>query len=187
MLSSYQDKQLLVRWKKQYSVAARAAKQLRARKDIIDTSSPMSMRDDFVTVLNFIKEDMWMNFSATEYKLYKSGSEATIPTLGPGFSAMLSDGSIWAFDSSGIECSVPRGSLNNVCGTITIDVNGSKGPNMMGKDLQGVYVVKRGNDYLVYPFGQGEFFSCTNPASNSNESLGCSKEAMLVKSPDDMP
>ena len=62
-----------------------------------------------------------------------------------------------------------------------MDVNGiENGPNMVGKDYFGGWVVKERGNYIFYPYGSKGFFTCETPNADWNKSLGCAKEALLA-------
>ena len=59
-----------------------------------------------------------------------------------GRSLILSDGTTLAFRVYTGRCSFQYGAIKNVCGTITVDVNGSKYPNQVGEDQFGIFFTK---------------------------------------------
>ena len=66
-----------------------------------------------------------------------------------GRGVILSDGTTVAFRIFDGQCNLQQGAIKNVCGTITVDVNGSKYPNQNGYDQFAIYITK---DRLV-PYG----------------------------------
>jgi prepilin-type N-terminal cleavage/methylation domain-containing protein len=76
--------------------------------------------------------------------------------------AILSDGSYILFDFKSADCSKSRGAsqiLSNVCATVSIDINGSQKPNVIGKDYFCFIISKYGiiphgaPDDTIFPFG----------------------------------
>lgn len=59
-----------------------------------------------------------------------------------GRSLILSDGTTLAFRVYTGRCNFQYGAIKNVCGTITVDVNGSKYPNQVGEDQFGIFFTK---------------------------------------------
>ena len=59
-----------------------------------------------------------------------------------GRSLILSDGTTLAFRVYSGRCNFQYGAIKNVCGNITVDVNGSKYPNQVGEDQFGIYFTK---------------------------------------------
>lgn len=58
----------------------------------------------------------------------------------------------------------------DVCGYMEIDVNASKVPNTIGKDIHFFWIVD--GDGLV-PFGEIDKFTCKPNANNNSETMGC--------------
>lgn len=89
-----------------------------------------------------------------------------------GSSIFLGDASNDCTSNSGLN------SLSQTCGTVTIDVNGSRGPNNWGRDIFAFFITRTG---LLYPNG-GEFhqnsgtsqywktLGACQPASSSTQS-----------------
>lgn len=64
--------------------------------------------------------------------------------------ALLNDGTSLGFSYLSGACTSTSWITNNICGYIMIDINGFKNPNVWGKDIYGVYILKNGN---LKPFG----------------------------------
>ena len=69
---------------------------------------------------------------------------------GNGF--VTTDGMLWFIESTSATCSETDAGMKNACIDIGVDVNGQKGPNVVGKDIFAFYVT---NDGSVYPNGGG--------------------------------
>ena len=59
-----------------------------------------------------------------------------------GRSLILSDGTTLAFRVYTGRCNFQYGAIKNVCGNITVDVNGSKYPNQVGEDQFEIFFTK---------------------------------------------
>jgi type II secretory pathway pseudopilin PulG len=57
--------------------------------------------------------------------------------------------------------------IDNLCGWITVDVNGAKAPNTVGKDIFGVWIRENG----IVPYGAKDLSGTCNPSASG---LGCS-------------
>jgi len=194
LISNTTDKQNLVRFKKNYSVAAQAIKQIEAENGTINFSTHEALKNDFTAVMKVIKEGAFKDLSAGYYNCYKNNSAGKEYISGGDASdhptVMTSDGSIFRFDNyNTTNCSGSKGTLTTICGQIAIDVNGKKSPNMFGKDYFHLWIIRKNGTYAIYPVGtNGDSLSCIGDGTATlAQSMGCSKEALLVKSPDDMP
>ena len=85
------------------------------------------------------------------------------------YSLVLEDGSMISFaENAGTssDCSASSAGSTNICQTITVDVNGEKGPNFAGRDAF-TFVLK---EHGLYPMGCDTGGSCTK----SSAGWGCS-------------
>lgn len=90
--------------------------------------------------------------------------------------AQLADGTIIRFSVSSPSCKIIRGTseaLKHFCGEISVDVNGNKEPNVMGKDVFYFNLTT----YGLIPFGTKDeteypFANCDSSVSASS-GLGC--------------
>lgn len=147
--------------------------------------------NDFCSVMSCIKIDNTYNiFGPTKYKFYKGGS-STFPTntsTVPG--AILNNGMYLRFTS--YENCTYYGL--NVCGSVAVDTNGAKGPNMDGMDFLFFNIVLKNGVYTIIPRGVPGDTSygidktpsgCTNPATGWSTSNGCAYQRLM--NPDNMP
>lgn len=67
-----------------------------------------------------------------------------------GFAISLTSDNCDSSNGSG-----PNRNMNNICGFITIDVNGAKGPNNVGRDIFS-YLITNGKGPALYPSGGSE-------------------------------
>ncbi|MBQ9688690.1 type II secretion system protein [bacterium] len=78
---------------------------------------------------------------------YLNGESVTLPENSKSY--ILTDGQIMTLTINDPTCLNSMGTLEGVCGSIYIDVNGTKRPNTWGKDYFGFYVTQNG----IIPFG----------------------------------
>jgi len=93
------------------------------------------------------------------------------PVTSAGFSdygLILNDGSLLRFFNLGDSCTAVNWGIP-ACGAIQIDTNGFKRPNMIGKDIYGVYITKDG----LKPWGiSGDLFSVTSNCTTKGWTCG---------------
>lgn len=119
------------------------------------------MQDKFGNYIVFTKKCTWdepgcfyegTNTWKTLHGDYGWLNHSSYPT------AILSNNAIVMFylDQSDCEYSNGIGPIQHSCGWMHIDVNGFKGPNVLGRDLFGLWITKTG----IYPFGiVGDWYS----------------------------
>ena len=78
---------------------------------------------------------------------YLNGESVTLPENSKSY--ILTDGQIMTLTINDPTCTNSMGTLEGVCGSIYVDVNGIKRPNTWGKDYFGFYVTQNG----IIPFG----------------------------------
>ena len=190
LIKNTTDKQLMVMLRKDFSVISQAIKLLEAEKGTINVSSATGLRDDFETVMSFVKKGAWKDLSAVSYNFYKSDTK-TDHTGWAAATAVMPDGSVWGFwPSWNPNCTGTENELNGICADIRLDVNGAKPPNMYGKDLFWLWMVKTNSrGYVIYPFGSNgdARHYCSPGKAGGQYSMGCTAEALRVSSPDEMP
>jgi len=109
------------------------------------------------------------------------------PTQNTVSGFMLVDGSlvyVWAPSGQTGACTYSSNGLTTICGTITIDVNGFKAPNIMGRDIFNFWVLSAppvGNAINTGIFPEGSIDNLTNyttycgPASaDPTDGVACS-------------
>ncbi|HSA05925.1 MAG TPA: type II secretion system protein [Candidatus Gastranaerophilales bacterium] len=190
LLTTYQEKELLIRWKKQYSIASQAVISLQNQNGDIYHSNHFAIRNQFCSIMNCMKNgetQTLLTAQQRQYNLYKSSNSYTALALYE-LTAIMSDGSLWVFlqDFDSGACHFPGVGISDACGTIIIDVNGAKKPNMSGKDLFYIYLRKSQTNGLFYitPYGTlNDGWSC----AAETHGKGCSANALLAKTPAEMP
>ena len=116
-----------------------------------DPASDSAFRDDFCTVLDCVKQDTQKNvFKSVVYKYYEGAGWDTYNST-DNVSAILSNGTFLDFES--YATCTNGGTKINGCGTISVDINGGKKPNMLGKDMYRFYVARNDKEYSVIPWG----------------------------------
>ncbi len=97
-------------------------------------------------------------------------------------SAIMSDGMVISFEAFSSNCSRNLGNntaLQNVCGSVFVDINGLKGPNTLGKDMFSFYMTKHG----IIPRGtsmQEGSYAFENNCRNIKTQAGFSCAAWVI-------
>lgn len=190
LVKSYQDTANYTKWKKQYSIAKQAIKMIQANNGFANVSDPSIIRDDFESVLGaFVKKGNWNTMNTQYYNYYKNTTGQSSSTW-ISRTGLRSDGSMWGFwTNAWVDCNgvSTNGVLTGICSEIRIDVNGTAPPNMFGKDLFWLWLVRNNGVYDVYPYGsRGDGKVCEAGAIVPDGCNGCSALA-LIRSPADMP
>lgn len=192
LMNNAQDAQFKSAWKKQYSALSQATASIISDngsfKGIGTMYQHSKLRDLYADKLRYIKScadntsfgDCWIGgtYSAPLTK-YLNGN--TLPNmdyfpLGSGSAGLvLADGTFVIFAYQDPNCtsnSIPGpGSegLSNICGWVSVDVNGAKGPNTVGKDIFGVWVL----DNKISPYGTQNY---ANSCNTSSTGISCSSQ-----------
>lgn len=139
-----------------YNLVTPAASNLISLNNIIDGMS--------------ILEDCGVNSGCPSVDTYSSldGTEDTQRFNSNQYRAggVLNNGMFLAVTNNTTRCNSKLGGIENVCGTIWVDVNGHKSPNKYGVDVFPFYYTKTG----IVPFG----------ANNGDLSIWCNKNATYV-------
>lgn len=94
--------------------------------------------------------------------------------------AVLADGTSIVININGNSCTLNAGAAgtpltNSVCGVLNIDLNGSAGPNTMGRDYFEFYLTQTG----IYPLGSfGDGKSCDTTSSTGATCTGCAGKVL---------
>ena len=192
LMNNTQDAQFKSAWKKEYSALSQAALSIISEngsfKGVGGMYQHSKLRDVFADKLKYIKTcadatsygDCWIGgtYSAPLTK-YLSGTNLAnmdyIP-LGSGSAGLvLTDGAFVIFAYQDPNCTsnaIPGpGSegLSNICGWISVDVNGAKAPNTVGRDIFGVWVL----DNKISPYGTLNY---ANTCNTSSSGMSCSAQ-----------
>jgi type II secretory pathway pseudopilin PulG len=191
LINSTNKTENVVALKKAYSTLSQSFLMITADNggDITSALSNVVTHDDFANVfipkLNVAKNCGTSNptggcFPNALYKYLNGGDWGGTNFSTNGWSTILTnDGMSYAFAISSTNCTFPgsvdtTSPLHNVCGSVFIDINGSKkGPSVMGRDLFYFWLTKKG----IYPAG-------AYPDVNNNDCLptgggGCAGKVLV--------
>ena len=159
LLNNTQDMELKTAWKKTYSTLSQA--ELRAIADnggsMVGFSSSwhnLDMRDALLKYLSYSKKcdpqqiygNCWHKTGVIKY--LNGQTDANIERdnfwdFDHTSGAVLNNGTFLLFSSSDTECDSPAwGGALLVCSEITVDVNGAKGPNVVGRDIFQLFITR---------------------------------------------
>lgn len=188
IINNVQDYQLKQAWKKEFSTLQQAT--VRVLQDIGNfkgaflTYYAEDLKNEYVNYLKTLKicsgdpvlestfGSCWHALGVTRY--LSGGSIGNNAPMGNGAAGViLQDGAYVIFAYNDATCTnqndAGHGEGLSACGWITVDVNGAKSPNMLGKDTFGVWILQ---DRIV-PWGtNGNSTTCTN----ANTGFGCSAQ-----------
>lgn len=184
------DSQNISKLKKVYSVLTQATTMILANDIIWDSSSSdntytspnnANMFNLFTKYIQFVKTDQAKNIFTQSYAFYKNTNARTWDYIGDTRpAAITADGTSLLF-SSYQNCTASSGSLiNNICGFIYVDTNGSNAPNMWGKDLFQFWILKdtTGSIYTA-PLGvSADSRTCSVNSVTVTTSQGCTAIAL---------
>lgn len=190
VVKNYQDVTNYTKWKKQYSAAKQAIRAVQAKNGTVDITSSETLYNDIDGAIGgFINKGTWDSLNAQYYYYYKNNSAGS--TLdGTAVTGTRHDGSMWGvlIPSNVNDCDgYTLSGLTGICASMYVDVNGTAPPNMYGKDLFLMWLIRINGEYNFYPYGsRGDGKTCVAGANNSAKSTGCSTTS-LFSSPADMP
>lgn len=192
LMNNIQDMQFKAAWKENFSILSQAT--INALSDNSGTMKGVSsvydhnsLRDIYSPYLKTLKSCNGNAGVTYGYCWHQQGATSGVTKyfnnvvlgyndlpLGSGSAGLiLSNGAYVLFAYQDPACSSLNISgygtegLTNICGWMGIDVNGAKAPNIVGKDIYGLWVL---NDRIA-PMGIGTYkTSC----SSSSHGLGCS-------------
>lgn len=194
IINDAQDAQFKSAWKKQFSVFSQASTSILidnggSFKNIVALWDNNALRDLYSDKVKYIKTcaandwyggKCWADHVYTGYGLTKflngtSVHSNEIPLGNGNAGAVLPDGTNVLFAYQDNTCTsqntpgVGYEGLTNVCGWISVDVNGVKGPNIVGRDIFGMFLLEN----KVVPYGTKNFSGTCN---TSGRGLGCSSQ-----------
>lgn len=182
IINDTQDAELKIAWRKAFADISNATKMIKAQGNDIDFVDSDLVRNAYANVMPSIGQGRVGNIFAPFYTYYKNTSHQGWTPSGAAPGAAQLNGTSIVFSSYGggaTQCTTTEGSLTGVCGYILVDVNGNRAPNMYGKDLFQMWLVKKNDVYVVYPAGSNnDSKSCLNPSPSSWTSNGCSATAL---------
>lgn len=185
MINKTNEAEFKTAWKKGFAEVVNATNMYQEQYGDIDFSTNDSIRDAYSKVMVLTEKDTLANLFAPSYFFYKGTStwDASTDTNSTVAGVTSSGLVIRFFNEANTDCSSAIGNLTSICGSFTIDVNGKKKPNMFGKDLFFLWIVKKNDKYVVYPGGVSyDNLTCEVGSSNWLNSVGCS--AMVLNNLD---
>ena len=179
LVQTTKDSQLKSAWKETYSIINQATSRV-----ILNNGGTMlgictdwdgnCMRDKYLNHLLSIKScsssdavgNCWPN--NTKYMDNSNFAYNGSPVI------ILNNGSSLAFAFYYGNCTNTDWQNIPVCGALNLDVNGLKGPNIMGKDIYGIWIVKDG----IKPYGvQGDGYE--NTCTTSSLGIACATKYLM--------
>lgn len=174
LMNNIQDNQLKQAWKKEFSTLYNATNRIMgdnggSMANICSSLDPNCLRDAYADYLNVTKKcangasyDVCWNYTDSDKNAWVANQSGLV----------LNDGTSLIFYYTNVDCSSTVFGPNTTrCGNIFIDVNGFKGPNRVGRDIQCIIVEKNS----ILPLGSGQVtLSGYGPGSiwtNSNDYL----------------
>jgi len=149
LIADTQNAELKVAWKKSYADINLATKKILmdnggSLRGLNITSDNTIFRDMYLSNLSYIKKCA----SSDQQSCWTNGITQNAGDSFPdNAAAILSNGVQLSFDyddpncGSSINTNYSAGIIK-VCGAVQVDVNGSKGPNKIGKDVFGIYILE---------------------------------------------
>lgn len=195
MISSTTETEYNSGIKKAYANLSQAIKMIQVNNSgvvNVGTDDSPLLRNDFCNVMSCAKIGTAQDIlGPTDYKFYKGEFWGWPSTDATCAAAELNNGNLVCFYNYN-NCT-GNGYFPNACGDVEIDINGKKGPNMIGKDLFDFWIMRQGENkgYIIVPVGvQGDTFAglpngCTSGSTSITTSAGCAAKRLL--DPDNMP
>ena len=189
LIKNYQREQTVTQLKKTYSMLSTAIQKYAADSSCIGDLSctgDFSGAYDYIPFGDAIAPYLKLNFNCKD-TFEAKGTERCLPVetfsksnndawnmLGSSYKLLTLDGvgiSISDDEDGNCVSDMGKNSLKNVCGRISIDLNGPKPPNRWGKDSFEFFITKSGT---LYPNGGHDFYYNTEYWDSTTTYLGCS-------------
>ena len=117
----------------------------------VGNNNNSGMMNDFCSVMQCVRSDTAINILPPFYSNYKNSTSGwTIANAGTYNPSVVLNNGMYLFFQS-LNCGSMASA--NVCGAITVDINGAQGPNMWGEDLYYFYIVLNNGIYSITPAG----------------------------------
>lgn len=199
LMNNIQDRELKTAWKKQYSIFSQATQTLFADngemsfKSITSDYNHNTLRDYYLSNIKYLKKCntnstfgyCWHQHTVggngvTKYLNGGDINDNALPLGAGSAGAILADGAYVLFAYQDSTCtskhqlppSPDYENLTNACGWITIDVNGAKNPNLVGKDIFGMFILEN----KIVPMGTSAY---SNTCISSGNGLGCAAKYLM--------
>lgn len=146
-------------------------------------SADLNMMNAFIKHLNVIKNcGGAMGCWYTTDRKFMNGATADanfdLSINGNYAKAILSDGTSIMFDNTTGYCNLDSGDGpldGSVCGGFSVDINGSKGPNTIGRDYFGFWITRTG----IYPYGSyNDTRTCETDQNVWGKNIGCTAKIL---------
>jgi prepilin-type N-terminal cleavage/methylation domain-containing protein len=192
LMNNAQENQYHAAMKKAYTIISQATMSIVNENggSLWDNSSADStvlsknMSDEYKKYLSYITQDTMNNIVKSIWYGYKSQTNVMDETAdNTRYGLILKDGVILRFwsDQNCATTAVP--SSMHWCGDIIIDINGSKKPNMFGKDIYEIDILKdTAGNYKVLPGGKAVGYSCVAGSTTAETSFGCAEKVIMGES-----
>lgn len=139
----------------------------------------LNMKNAYKQLLSWIKDDTANNIITVGWYGYKSNTIIMTAYLNTNRYVLTLKNGCNVYFYSGQNCpDTIAGSTSVICGNILIDVTGNKGPNMFGKDVFVVEILKNINgNYITVPAGTATARTCDPATSGSTviSNYGCTE------------
>lgn len=156
LMQKTQDAEFKTAWKKEFSVFSQANLNLvnenaGTLKGLCENNDGVCIRDNYAKYLKVIKTCDGSNIDGNCWPASWTRLNGDAPWSTPASAAgvVLSDGAFAVFSWLDKSCSYVDTGEMPVCGGISIDVNGVKKPNKIGKDIFSVHILS----ITIKPFG----------------------------------
>ena len=194
LVQDVQDAQFKTAWKKTLADFSQVSKRFASESGgdlsgmfgaVDNYPGSNNLRDPFLKYLNYTKScdrstgtgtdrcwhkpDYWYNLNGQSAG-WPNADYANYSTI------ILNNGSLVMFRLKSINCTNTETVNNDSCGTLTIDINGFKGPNKVGKDIYGCFLLKNGS---IKPMGYSEANTNKNTCTSTNSGWSCSYDFLL--------
>jgi prepilin-type N-terminal cleavage/methylation domain-containing protein len=168
IIADTQQAEYKAKWKKDFADLNQATIKLVADnggslKKIVSANDNNNFRNLYLNYFNYIKS---CNVGSLQDCWSSNGPDIVGWDGNPDNSGIvLNNGAFILLDYSFDNCDGSNDGVNNICGHISVDINGNKTPNKIGKDIFAVYVMEN----RLIPLGRNNAYSCT-----TNGGVGCS-------------
>lgn len=184
LMQNIQDKELYTATQKTFSVLSNVTQRIVYENSgtLWDNSSSdttvlsKSITDEYAKYLSYVQEDTSDKIQTNGWYGYKSNKIVSTP-VSTRYSLVLKDGMYLRFLATQNCISPLSTGIGNVCGSIIVDVNGNKSPNMWGRDVQAFDVIKDNNgNYKLLPCGPDvSGHNCSSNSQDITTSQGCTE------------
>lgn len=193
VINSYREKQTIVQLKKVYSSLSQAYMYIDNEMGPPDATWDLRRQGDSQGAINLLKPfSKYIKnlvvceldrgcFPDIKYRSLDGRNRANINRTNSYAKAVINDGTLIYAWVANENCKDNRGDnahLRNVCGALTVDLNGFKNPNRYGQDLFSFYVTAHGiipqgsSEDTRVPFDGANSY-CSMIRSNEENGAGC--------------